>query len=167
MNGSISFDQGGNIDVAGRGNHKFGHITVDGGLGYTFNNSNDNNAANPTSGSFLGTISAKHDSGVAGTLGYTKSSIGNKAAGIQDPKGYYAKLGYNWASYGVAVDYGRFENPIASATSNKLNSLGLGADYDLGHGVVVGGLYRNYNADVTGTDLKSIGLYVLNMQVAF
>jgi predicted porin len=167
LNGSISFEQGGNLDLAARGTHKFGMLMVDGGLGYTFVNNNDSLTANPTDGTFATTLSGKLDNGLAGTLGYTRASLGNKGAGIENPNGYYAKLGYNWGDYGVAADYGKFNNPIASATGNKMDAWGLGADYDLGHGVVLGGLYRNYNADVTGTDLKSISTYVANLQVAF
>jgi predicted porin len=166
LNGSVSFEQNGNLELAARGTHKFGLLTLDGGLGYAFVNQSAT-AANNIDGTFAGTLSGKLDNGLAGTLGYTRASIGSKGAGIENPDGYYAKLGYNWSDYGVAADYGKFNNPIASATGNKMDAWGLGADYDMGHGVVLGGLYRNYSADVTGTDLKSIGVYVANLQVAF
>ena len=55
----------------------------------------------------------------------------------------------------------------AAPAEDKLNSFGLGAQYNMGQGVSVAALYRNLNADRTAVDLKSINLYGVNMRVKF
>ncbi len=168
FNGSVSVAQGGDVDMAVRYNREYAPmgITVDGALGYTFNNDNAS-AANEVDGQLQGSVSVKHTSGYGATVAYTGQSLENKTAGVEDPEGIYAKVGYATGPWGFAVDYANFNDGVAVAADQELTSVGLGADYDLGQGVVIGGLYRNYSADVTGVSLDDINLLVMNMRVKF
>ncbi|HEX2859178.1 MAG TPA: porin [Alphaproteobacteria bacterium] len=118
-------------------------------------------------------ISVAHASGLAGTVGYNRESLTNKTANQDTPTSWYAKAGYAWDAYEVAADYGQSKHYSsigvlgAAPAEDKLNSFGLGAQYNMGQGVSVAALYRNLNADRTAVDLKSINLYGVNMRVKF
>jgi len=135
-------------------------LKVKSAAGVRFNNSDTTAAAgsNP-SREYVASVSAAHDSGLAGTLGYTKQDGGN------DADAWYAKVGYAWDAYEVAADYGRSRDFNVDGT--KLNAYGLGAQYNMGNGVSVAGLYRKYDADLSGTNPSDIDLYGVNMRVKF
>lgn len=169
FNGSVSMAQGGDLDMAVRYSREYQplDLTVDSALGYTFNNDVVTGGTNEVEGQLQGSVSVKHASGIGATVAYTAQSLEDKTAGVEDPEGVYAKVGYATGPWGFAVDYATFNDGVAVSADQELTSMGLGAEYDLGQGVVLGGLYRNYSADVTGVSLDDINLMVMNMRVKF
>ncbi|MEC9292132.1 MAG: porin [Pseudomonadota bacterium] len=168
FNASISAQQGGNIDTALRYEGEYEGFKVDSAIGMAFEN-DDATAANDILDTTLqAALSVAHESGLAGTVSYVKQSLDNKTAGVEDPTGYYVKLGYGWDNYGIAVDYSKFSDPITtSATDNELSSYGVGGQVDMGHGVSLGATYRIYEADVTGVSLDDIKVGAMTMKVKF
>lgn len=112
---------------------------------------------------YAASVSAAHNSGLAGTLAYDRT---DRESG-RDAKAWYAKVGYAFDAYEVAVDYGVSKDFESSATGSELKTVGLGAQYNMGNGVSVAGLYRNYDAKTSGNDLQDIDLYGVNMRVKF
>jgi hypothetical protein len=168
FNASISAQQGGNLDTALRYEGEYEGFKVDSAIGMAFENSAATTAADELESTLQAALSVAHESGIAGTVSYVKQSLDNKTAGVEDPMGYYVKLGYAWDNYGVAVDYSKFSDPITtSATDNELSSYGVGAEMDMGHGVSLGAMYRIYEADVTGLSLDDIKVGAMTMKVQF
>lgn len=169
FNGSLSISQGGDTDVALRYNHDYGAFMVDSAIGHTFVNSATTTTGAVHEGTTLASVSARHTSGLGATLAYGLQNYAHKGAGVENPEVYYAKVGYAWGPYGVAVDYGHGKNPVvATATNHSMDSYGVGGEYDMGKGVTLGAMFRNYAADVTGvSNLEDINLGVLNMKVKF
>lgn len=169
FNGSLSIAQGGNVDATVRYAKDYGMVAVDAAIGHTFVNSATTTTGPVQEGTTLASFSAKHQSGLGATVAYGMQDYAHKGAGVEDPEVYYAKVGYAWGPYGVAVDYGHGENPVvATATDHSMDSYGVGAEYAMGNGVTLGALFRNYSADVTGvSSIEDINLGVLNMKVKF
>lgn len=168
FNASLSTSQGGNIDANLRYANKFGPFEVDSALGHKFINDGDTTTNDDTTGLTLASVSLKHESGVAATLAYEHQDLDHKSSGISAPEAFYGKVGYAWDSYGVAAEYGQFKNPVAVATNQTMNVIGVGAEYDLGNGITAGALYRNLSADVSGiSDIDDINLFALSMRVKF
>ena len=140
-------------------------------VGMTFNNDEATTGTNRQDTLTEASVSLLHDSGLGATVAYASQELSAKTSGTKDPEGWYAKVGYQWNAWGFAADYASFDNgnvSIPSTSTYTLSSIGLGADYDLGQGVVVGGLYRNYSADVSGINNESdINVLALNMRVKF
>ncbi|RZK99118.1 MAG: porin [Rubrivivax sp.] len=107
---------------------------------------------------YAASISAAHTSGLGGTLAYDRADSADA---------WYAKVGYAWDAFEVAADYGTNDDMLSGVSSSELDSYGLGAQYNLGSGVSVAGLYRNYDAKVAGISSQDIDLYGVNMRVKF
>lgn len=170
VNGSLSVAQGGNVDANIRYAGEFGAFTLDSALGYTFVNNGTTAATNELTGQTFGSVSVKHNSGLGATLAYAGQSLDNKSAGVDEARGYYGKVGYAFPDtpLGIAAEYGKFKNPIATAADQELDVVGVGAEYDLGHGVTTGALYRNLSADVAGVSgIEDIDVYTVSMRVKF
>ena len=168
FNGSMSASQGGNIDVTARYTHTYGDFAVDSAVGHKFVNDQTATTSNETTGYTMGSLSVKHNSGVAATVAYTTQDLDKKSSGVDNPEGFYSKLGYAWDSFGVAAEYGKFKNPVAVAAEQTMDVYGVGAEYDLGHGVTTGALYRNMSADVAGVaNIEDINIFTLAMRVKF
>ena len=169
FNFSVSGSQGGDIDTNFRYNGKHDAIEVDGAIGIGFENSGTSttgsaNLESTTSGS----LSVKHDGGLAATVAYYTQSYKNLSVGAEEPSGSYFKVGYAWDDMEVAADYAATEGGIvASTTKHELTSFGLAAQKNLGNGVSLSGLYRNYDADITGTPTEGIDVFALNLKVVF
>ncbi|TKW60416.1 MAG: porin [Blastochloris viridis] len=168
FNGSLSASQGGNMDAIIRYANSFGDFQIDTALGHTFVNDQTTTGSDELTGATSGSASVKHSSGLGATVAYTTQHLSNKSAGVDEAEGYYGKVGYAWGAYGVAAEYGKFKNPVASATKQEMDVYGIGADRDLGNGVSVGGLYRNLSADVDGiSNIEDINVYTVSMRVKF
>jgi predicted porin len=175
LQGRISIAQGGDLDMGAFYNGGYGDFKVAGAVGAYFENDNvdqrgaaiSSSTANADSAHYAASVSLAHTSGIAGTLAYTRDSIDNKAAGIDDPSAWYGKVSYSWNAFEVAADYGRSEDYLKTAGTDKLNAFGLGAQYNLTDGVSVAALYRNFDADISTVDTDSINLYGVNMHVKF
>jgi len=168
FNASLSASQGGNMDAAIRYAGAFGDFAIDTALAHSFVNDQATTATNEQTGITTASISAKHNSGLAGTFAYVTNHLDNKAAGVEEAEGMYGKVGYAWDAYGVAAEYGKFKNPVAAATDHEMDVYGVGAEYNLGNGVTAGALYRNFSADVTGvSNIEDIDVYTVSMRVKF
>lgn len=170
--GRVSAAQGGDAEVAALYDGAYGDFKVKGALGYRMENDGTGNGTTPATAnkitdSTVASASVAHSSGLAGTLAYTSSSYDNLASTLDEPSAMYAKVGYSWDAFEVAADYGQSEEYALTAADNELTAMGLGAQYNLGNGVSAAALYRNYDADVTGTSTESIDIYGVNMRVKF
>lgn len=164
--GRASVAQGGNTELAGYYDGAYGDFKMKGALGVQFVNS-ATTGTNVVDQNYAASFSVAHKSGVAGTVGYTAQSLANKTAGADEGQGWYAKVGYAWDAFEVAADYGQNEHFVHTVAKSDLDTMGLGAQYNLGNGVSLAGLYRNYDADITGTDTDKVNLYGVNMRVKF
>lgn len=169
--GRVSVAQGGDSEAAVFYDGAAGDFKIKGAAGVRMVNNRTTaaaGAANNTDEITAASISVAHSSGLAGTLAYTGQNLNNKTAGADEAKSWYAKVGYAWDAFEVAADYGNSDNfSSATAADNNLKAVGLGAQYNLGNGVSVAGLYRNYDAKLTGTNTDNIDLYGVNMRVKF
>ncbi|MCP5404759.1 MAG: porin [Pseudomonadaceae bacterium] len=166
--GKLAVAQGGDLDGSVNYNGTAGDFKLKGAAGVHFNNDNTSVAANAISARYQASVSAKHTSGVAGTLAYSTASLQNKAIGANDPTNWYAKVGYAWDAYEVAADYGRASHfRSVAAGDDTLTSYGLGGQWNLTDGVSAAAFFRNYDAEITGTATDSINLYGVNMRVKF
>jgi len=163
-----SVAQGGDTEGAVFYDGAAGDFKLKGAAGVRLVNSNVTTATNELERQYAASVSAAHTSGLGATVGYTRNDLGDRTAAANDAEGWYAKVGYAWDAFEVAADYGTNDNfRSATAAKDELNTYGLGAQYNLGNGVSVAGLYRNYDADVTGTNTNDIDLYGVNMRVKF
>lgn len=166
--GRASIAQGGDAELAAYYDGAMGDFKMKGAAGVRMVNSNTTTASNEVEHLYGASFSVAHNSGLAGTVAYTGNSLDKKSATAEEAQGWYAKVGYAWDAFEIAADYGTNENfRSATAAKDELDVFGLGAQYNLGNGVSVAGLYRNMDADVTGTNTQSIDLYGVNMRVKF
>jgi hypothetical protein len=164
--GKASITQGGDTDLGVFYDSKLGDFKVKGAAAVEFNNDTASNTANTVEQRYIASGSVLHSSGFGGTVAYTTDKVTNN--GSEDPMSWYAKGGYAWDKYELAADYGQanhYGNTILS--DNKLTFMGVGAQYNLGNGVSLAGLYRNFDADRSGTELQSVDLFAANMRVKF
>ncbi|MBI1308566.1 MAG: porin [Proteobacteria bacterium] len=166
--GRASVAQGGDSELAAFYDGAYGDFKIKGAAGVQFVNSATTVATNQLTRQYTASVSVAHTSGLAATVAYSGQALDHKTAGADEAEGWYAKVGYAWDAYEVAADYGQ-SNHFGSATlnSDKVKAVGLGAQYNMGNGVSVAALYRNLDADVTGTPTESIDLYGVNMRVKF
>lgn len=169
--GRLSFAQDGDMDLGVYYDAKYDAFQVRGALGYTAYNggSNGNPGSNPRLDSQInGSVSVKHDSGLAGTFAFGQQETKETNVALNDPSFYYFKLGYAWDAFQVAADWGKAEDNLITATaSHKATTFGLGGQYDLGHGVSASAFYKNFDLDVTGTSTDSLNLFGVGMRVKF
>ncbi|MCP5405658.1 MAG: porin [Pseudomonadaceae bacterium] len=173
--GRASVAQGGDMDLGVFYDGGWSDFKVAAAAGAYFNNDNvDQRGAaihtttpNADESTYAASVSVAHSSGLAGTVAYSKDTLDNKAANINDPSTWYAKVGYSWDAFEVAADYGRAKDYRKVGNTDKLTSFGLGAQYNLADGVSVAALYRNFDADITANQTDGIDLYGVNMRVKF
>lgn len=163
-----SVAQGGNSEGAVFYDGTAGSFKLKGAAGVRFTNDETTQTANRVDREYVASVSALHTSGLGATVGYTRQDIENKAASADAPESWYAKVGYAWDAYEVAADYGMNDNfSNASLNKDQLKAYGVAAQYNMGNGVSVAGLFRTYDSDVTGTSGQNIDLYGVNMRVKF
>ncbi len=159
-----SVAQGGDTEGAVFYDGAMAGLKVKGAAGMRLNN-DETTAAAATAADieYVASASVAHDSGLAGTLAYTRQD----KDGASDADAWYAKVGYAWGAYEVAADYGVSSDFTGAAGDDDLQAYGLGAQYNMGQGVSVAGLYRKYSADIAGSTASDIDLYGVNMRVKF
>lgn len=169
LNGSVSIAQGGDTAATLRYANTFGDFQVDGAIGNNWNNDDATTNTDFADDTMEASVSVKHASGIAGTLAYAKQNVEHATAGVEDPSMWYAKVGYGWDKYGVAVDYANFEDTITTtATDHEMSVWGLGGDCQLADGVSAGVGYRSYTLDVTGvSNEEDVNVLLANMIVKF
>ena len=169
FSGKLSVAQGGDMDVSAQYENKLGDLDVAAAASMKWNNDNSSTATNTIDTRTSLALSAKHSSGFAGTLAYAADGLGNETATAQDPEQWYAKVSYAWDAYQVAVDYGMAEHFGTGVTldESELTTYGVGAQYTMGHGVSVAGMYRNFDAERSGASLQDIEMFVANVKVKF
>jgi len=157
--GRISTSQGGDVDAAVYYAGEAASLKVKGALGYFVNNDAASGDLTAVDDGYVGSLSVKHESGLAGTVSYGDAD-GQTSAG--DTENLYLKAGYAWDNKEVAVDYATSE-----VGSNELDSYGIGGQMNLGGGVSVSALYRQFDADIQGVSTEEIDVYGVNMRVKF
>jgi hypothetical protein len=171
VQGRASIQQGGDMDLSAFYDGAMGDFKVAGAAGIQMNN--DTNAAfvgggiNEVKSEYGASVSVAHATGLAATLAYSTQDLDRKSVGANEGETIYGKVGYAWDAFEVAADYGTSENYRVRTGNDELTAMGLAGQYNLGHGVSVAGLYRNFEADITGANLESIDLYGVNMRVKF
>lgn len=175
--GRASVQQGGDLDLAAFYDGAMGDFKVAGAAGIQYNN----NATGAATGGMSvestqgASLSVAHATGLAATVAYQTESLQGKPTTGDEAESLYAKVGYAWDAFEVAADYSSNEN-FGTSTASKtdryrqLDAMGLAAQYNLGNGVSVAGLYRTFDAEVgatTKTPTESIDLYGVNMRVKF
>ena len=165
--GVIDAAQGGDIDAAVKYSGKMDAVAVKGALGYRAVNSQNAAANNNAEDVIMGSVSAKHDNGLAGTIAYAQTSLNNKAVGVEDPENLYVKVGYAWDAFEVAADYANADNNIVQVTDNELTSYGVGGQVNMGKGVSVAAYYRQFDLDLAGTATDELNIYGVNLRVKF
>jgi predicted porin len=166
LQGRISAQQGGTVDAAVHYNGKYDAFMVSGALGYIADN--DNVAGTNTTESVLGgSLSVKHDSGLAGTFAYSQVELENKTAGQEDPSDMYFKVGYSWDAFEVAADYAIADNKLVGQPDHELNYMGVAGQYNLGNGVSMAAYYKHFDLDLTGTPTDEVAVYGVNMRVKY
>lgn len=164
----VSTAQGGDMDMGVFYSGKHDAFEVKGALGYVAFNDGATAATNVLESQMSGSVSVKHDSGVAGTVAMGQREVKNKAAGVEDPEFYYVKVGYAWDAFEVAADYGNHESQIAGlATDHEMDAMGLGAQYNMGNGVSLSAMYRQFDLDLTGTNTEEMNIFGVGMRVKF
>lgn len=163
-----SIAQGGDTEAAVLYEGKVADFKLKGAASVGFNNDlPTTTATNNYDQRYIASGSILHSSGIGATAAYTTDKLRDGVAG-SDPTQWYLKAGYAWDAYEIAADYGQsnhYGNAVLS--DNKLNVIGVGAQYNMGHGVSVAGLYRNMDANRSGTDLQNVDLFAANMRVKF
>ncbi len=169
LSGKLSLSQGGDVDMSATYENKLGDFDVVAAATLKLNNDNTSTATNTVDTRTSMAVSAKHSSGFAGTLAYATDNLGSKTATAQDPEQWYAKASYSWDAYQVAVDYGMAEHFGSGVTvaESELTTYGVGAQYTMGNGVSLAGMYRSFEADRTGSAWQDIDMFVANMRVKF
>jgi len=169
--GRLSVAGGGDVDGAVYYNGKYEEYAIKAGLGYVRYNDGTSVVNNALESQITGSVSVKHDSGIAGTFAMGERSLDNKAAGIEDPGYWYIKGGYAWDAFEVAADYGTYSDYITTQTADhEMKAMGLAGQYNLGNGVSVSGLYRNFGFESDDANLdnaEDISLYAVNLRVKF
>ena len=165
---STSLLSGGAVDATLNYSGEISGVTLEAAAGWYNGSSNPTNDDSFEDG-FSGSVSALTPSGFSLTL-----AAGTKSAATQgrdDPKFYYAKLGYQaklntLGASAFAVDFGRYED--AAQNGDTLDTVGLQAVQEIeGTGSSVYIAYRYHTLDRTGTDFDEIHSVMTGAYVAF
>lgn len=156
-----SVAQGGDTEGAVFYDGAAGAFKLKGAAGVRFINSEP--TGNDADTAYVASVSALHTSGLGATLGYTRLDT----TGSDDAQSWYGKVGYAWDSYEVAADYGDSKDFAGAVGGDKLRAYGLGAQYNMGSGVSLAGLYRKFDSAIGTTSGQDVDLYGVNMRVKF
>ena len=156
IQGRLSTSEGGEVQGAAFYKGKYDAVAVKAALGY------ESNSTNGVDNTITGSVSLKHDSGLAGTYAYGEQST---ETGANEAEMHYFKVGYTMNALEIAADYSTHETD--NATGAEGTAYGFGAQYDLGHGVSVAGAYRQLEADDSAGDADEIDLLMANVRVKF
>ncbi len=152
----VSTSEGGEIQGAVFYKGKYDAVAVKAALGYESNSTSD------VDNTIMGSVSLKHDSGLAATYAYGQEST---ETGADEADMHYFKVGYAFDAFEVAADYATHEADNAAGLEGK--AFGIGAQYNLGHGVSVAGAYRNLEAENNTSSADDIDLIMANVRVKF
>lgn len=157
---SAAAAQGGTADIALRYSGKVDAFQVKGGIGYVSNNE----AGSTYENTMAGSVSVKHDNGLAGTLSYGTAS--REGTG-DDPSNLYVKVGYAWDAFEIAADMSQTDE-LNDATNSELTAYGLAGQYNMGSGVSVAAMYRTFDLeDNTATNFDEINVFTAGLRVKF
>lgn len=162
--------QGGDHDFALRYKKKADTFDLQAGLAYVDYRTITHTApgANEVEGQWSGSVSGKHESGLGATVAYGQRVYRHRAAGVETPWFYWAKLGYSWGAWGVAAEHGHYANIDTTTTANTtLYTYGLGLERDLGHGVGISAFGRLLDLDRQGLAVEALYVYGMNLRVRF
>ena len=153
----VSTSEGGEVQGAVFYKGKYDAVAVKAALGY------ESNSTDGIDNTIMGSVSLKHDSGLAATYAYGQEEAESSATAEADM--HYFKVGYAFDAFEVAADYATHEADNAAGLEGK--AFGIGAQYNLGHGVSVAGAYRNLEAEDNTGDADDIDLIMANVRVKF
>lgn len=156
VQGRLSTSEGGEVQAAAFYKGKYDAFAVKAAAGY------ESNSTNNVDHTITGSVSVKHDSGLAGTYAYGTQST---STGANEADMHYVKVGYAFDALEVAADYATHDTDNAAGLEGK--AYGLGVQYDLGHGVSVAGAYRQLEAENSTSDADEIDLIMANVRVKF
>lgn len=156
VQGRLSTSEGGEIQAAAFYKGKYDAFAVKAAAGY------ESNSTNGVDHTITGSVSVKHDSGLAGTYAYGTQSTEN---GTSEADMHYVKVGYAFDALEVAADYASHDTDNGVNLEGK--AYGVGVQYDLGHGVSVAGAYRQLEAEDNAGDADEIDLIMANVRVKF
>lgn len=152
----LSTSEGGEVQGAVFYKGKYDAVAVKAALGY------ESNSTDGIDNTIMGSVSLKHDSGLAATYAYGQEEAESSATAEADM--HYFKVGYAFDAFEVAADYATHE---ADNSGLEGKAFGIGAQYNLGHGVSVAGAYRNLEAEDNAGDADDIDLIMANVRVKF
>lgn len=156
----VAAAQGGAYDAAVYYNGKVAGLETAAGIGYVKFADSTTGAAIGFDEQYSGSVSVRHDSGLAATAAYgERSGEGGKG----DARFGYLKAGYAWGAYGVAAEYGSYTGVAVDGQDAEV--YGVAGQYDLGNGVSTAAYYRTFEADVTGAE--DVDLFGVNLRVKF
>ncbi|MAI08055.1 MAG: hypothetical protein CMF61_03760 [Magnetococcales bacterium] len=156
VQGRISTAEGGNVDAAAFYKGKYDAFAVKAAIGYEMKNDGVDATLEDE---VYGSISVKHDSSLAATYAYATEG---RDSGTEAEMHYF-KVGYTFDALEVAADYATAD----ATTGHEGKAYGIGAQYNLGHGVSVAGAYRQLEAENSTASADDIDLIMANVRVKF
>ncbi|MFZ2620851.1 MAG: porin [Alphaproteobacteria bacterium] len=169
LQGRISASQGGDAAVAAYYSGAYDAFKIKGAVGYEVNGDRAPNTANTALDTTVaGSLTVKHDSGIAGTVAYGEQDVDGTLAGanVEGPSMMYGKVGYAWDAFEVAAEMGSYED-ITVGTNSEASLMGLGGQYNLADGVSVAAMYRNVDLEQGATDFEDLSIFAMNLRVKF
>ena len=175
LKGRVAYTQNQDVDAAVRYNNTFAGVEVAGGASFVKYDGDTNDLTGGTSNAVVDnawsvTASAKHESGVSGTVNYGERNYDNIGANQDDPTAFYAKLGYKFNNTGFAIDYAKNDDSIVAfnnASTSEAEAYGAFVQQDMGHGVSTSAFYKQVQTEVDNTDGKDLDVFGLGMRVKF
>lgn len=164
LQGRISTSEGGSIQTGLFYKGRYDEFAVRAAVGYELNEdrqSTPSPVASAIDTVVTGSVSVKHDSGIGATYAYGSESRDQGA----ESDAHYFKVGYTFDAFEVAADYS-FHN-LDNASDTEGQAFGIGAQYNLGHGVSVSGAYRTMEVEDNTRDFDEIDLFLANVRVKF
>ena len=175
LKGRVAYTQNQDVDASVRYNNTFAGVEVAGGASYVKFDGDTNDLTGSGSNAVADnawsvTASAKHESGVSGTVNYGERNYDNLSGAADDPTAFYAKLGYKYNNTGFAIDYAKNDDSIAAfddSESSEAEAYGAYVQQDLGHGVSTSAFYKQVQTEVGTNDGDDLDLFGVGMRVKF
>lgn len=159
LQGRLSTSEGGDIQGGVFYKGKYDEFAVKASVGYELNE--DRASTDTLESEVMGSVSVKHDSGIGATYAYGAEGRDTGA----EADAHYFKVGYTFDAFEVAADYSFHDLDNTSSTEGE--AYGIGAQYNLGHGVSVAGAYRTMSVDDNARKYDDIDLFLANVRVKF
>ncbi len=163
----VSTSQGGDAQAALKYSGKFYNTKVAAAVG--FSNQSSTSGSGSKNGSYVGTVSALHASGLNATFSYGEQD--NRAVGRNNASNVFGKIGYQLKVFGVgktalSVSYQRTDD--LNANNDEAKKWGVEAVQKLdGYSTELYAVYTNMSLDRPGTTFQDISASWLGARVKF